>query len=77
MGSVDKHVRTRSFGGSRQDGSEKTLRVQACDVLGNAPAHRLFELVEVMPKHDLTAPARSFTDYEVVVQRDRLPGKWS
>ena len=28
--------------------------------LGNAPAHRLFELIEVTPKHDPAAPARAF-----------------
>ena len=41
--------------------------------LGNAPAHMLFELIEVKPKHDPSAPARCFSDYEVVVHRDKLP----
>ena len=43
--------------------------------LGNAPAHKLFEVVEVKPKHDPLAPARAFTDYEVTVDRVRLPAK--
>jgi CRISPR-associated protein Csd2 len=44
-------------------------------LLGNAPAHKLFELVEVKPTHDPAAPARAFTDYQVTVQRDQLPSK--
>jgi CRISPR-associated protein Csd2 len=43
--------------------------------LGNAHAHKLFELVEVKPKHDPSMPARAFSDYEVLVHRDRLPAK--
>jgi CRISPR-associated protein Csd2 len=43
--------------------------------LGNAPAHKLFEVIEVMPKHDPAAPARAFTDYEVTAHRERLPAK--
>ena len=34
--------------------------------LGSAPAHRLFDLVTITRK-DVTAPARSFQDYEVTV----------
>ncbi len=41
--------------------------------LGNAPAHKLFELIEVKPTHDPSAPARCFSDYEVIVHRDKLP----
>jgi CRISPR-associated protein Csd2 len=41
--------------------------------LGNAPAHKLFDLIEIKPKHDPRAPARSLSDYEVIVHRDRLP----
>ena len=43
--------------------------------LGNAPAHKLFELVDVKPKHEPSMPARAFSDYEVIVHRDRLPAK--
>ena len=46
-------------------------------ILGNAPSHKLFELIEVKPTHDPSAPARAFSDYEVVVHRDKLPPKWS
>lgn len=44
-------------------------------LLGNAPAHKLFELVEVKSTHDPEAPARAFTDYQVTVHRDQLPAK--
>jgi CRISPR-associated protein Csd2 len=43
--------------------------------LGSAPAHKLFELIEVKPKHDPAAPARGFTDYELTLHRERLPPK--
>jgi CRISPR-associated protein Csd2 len=40
--------------------------------LGNAPAHALFERVRIERK-DLAKPARAFSDYEVVLNRDALP----
>lgn len=40
--------------------------------LGNAPAHKLFDAVEVV-KHDVNAPARCFEDYEIVVHEDCIP----
>ena len=40
--------------------------------LGNAPAKKLFDLVEVTPKNPGT-PARSFDDYEVKVNKDDCP----
>ncbi|MCX7038172.1 MAG: type I-C CRISPR-associated protein Cas7/Csd2 [Spirochaetes bacterium] len=43
--------------------------------LGNAPAHKLFELVEVRAKHDPSMPARAFSDYEILMHRDRIPPK--
>ena len=39
--------------------------------LGNAPANKLFDLVKVEKNTD--APARSFADYTVSVDRSRLP----
>lgn len=39
--------------------------------LGNAPARKLFELIEIHKVSD--GPARDFKDYEVTVHRDRLP----
>jgi CRISPR-associated protein Csd2 len=40
--------------------------------LGNAPAHKLFELVTVHKKADANPP-RSFSDYEVGVDQTNLP----
>ena len=42
------------------------------DDLGNAPAHKLFELVKVGAK-DPNRPARSFSDYEITVDESNLP----
>lgn len=42
--------------------------------LGNAPAHRLFDLVQVRRRDGAAdAPARRFGDYEVRVDRDAVP----
>jgi CRISPR-associated protein Csd2 len=41
--------------------------------LGNAPAHKLFERVQVRRKTDPTKPAREFGDYEVIVDSTNLP----
>lgn len=42
------------------------------DDLGNAPAHKLFELVKVETK-DPSRPARAFSDYEITVDESKLP----
>ncbi len=41
--------------------------------LGNAPAHKLFELVSVRRANGADAPARSFDDYRVEVDRAKAP----
>jgi CRISPR-associated protein Csd2 len=43
--------------------------------LGNAPAHKLFELVQVKRKTDPLRPPRSFTDYEVLIDNTGKPDK--
>ncbi len=40
--------------------------------LGNAPAHKLFEQIQVKAK-DSTVPARSFDDYIVTINNDQIP----
>lgn len=40
--------------------------------LGNAPAHKLFDLVKVEKKSGIAAP-RAYTDYVVAVEDDKLP----
>lgn len=59
---VFKHVGTDSDSAQRQR--------QA--MLGCAPAHELFQLVEVNKRPGVEAP-RSFADYAVTVHRDRVP----
>jgi len=59
---VFKHVGT--------DSDEKQCAQQA--KLGCAPAHKLFDLVEAKKRADIDAP-RSFTDYNVVFHKSRLP----
>ncbi len=41
-------------------------------ILGNAPANKLFDLVNVY-RMDKTIPARSFADYEVTIDKEHLP----
>ena len=42
--------------------------------LGNAPAYKLFDLVKVQRKDESDImPARNYSDYEVVVEEDKLP----
>lgn len=41
--------------------------------LGNAPAHKLFDLVRVNRKEGAPAPTRRYTDYEVEVNLGALP----
>ncbi|MDD3013286.1 MAG: type I-C CRISPR-associated protein Cas7/Csd2 [Candidatus Gastranaerophilales bacterium] len=40
--------------------------------LGNAPSHKLFELIKAEAK-DNTQPIRSFSDYEVSIDRNSVP----
>ncbi len=40
--------------------------------MGNAPAHELFDRVQIILKNDVTAP-RSFSDYDVSVKAENLP----
>lgn len=41
---------------------------------GNAPSHKLFELVSVKRKdEDKIAPARSYADYEISIDEDLIP----
>jgi len=59
---VFKHVGTDT---------DQTQRARQA-MLGCAPAHKLFDLVEVKLGPGLDAP-RSFSDYQVVFHQDRLP----
>lgn len=41
--------------------------------LGNASAHKLFELVQLRRKTDQTKPAREFADYEIIIDKSQMP----
>ncbi|MDR0484160.1 MAG: type I-C CRISPR-associated protein Cas7/Csd2 [Alphaproteobacteria bacterium] len=41
--------------------------------LGNAPSHKLFDLIQVAKKADVEAP-RSFTDYTININKETIPG---
>jgi len=43
-------------------------------MLGNAPAHRLFDLVKVNRKENDSKPARSFSDYKITLDRNLPEG---
>ncbi len=41
--------------------------------LGNAPAHKLFDLVTVTRATDESIPAHAFSDYNVTIERNNMP----
>ena len=53
--------------------ARKLLVFKHSTPLGNAPAHKLFELVQVKRNADGTKPARQFSDYDVVVDKNMVP----
>ncbi len=52
--------------------AQKLIVFKHDSVLGNAPANKLFDLVKVERK-DKSAPARSFADYEVTIDKEHMP----
>lgn len=52
--------------------TRKLFVFQHASDLGNAPAHKLFELVKVSRKPDANPP-RSFNDYRVDIDRESVP----
>jgi CRISPR-associated protein Csd2 len=53
--------------------ARKLIAFKHESALGNAPAHKLFELVTVKRANDATKPPRAFADYEVAVGRTNIP----
>jgi CRISPR-associated protein Csd2 len=53
--------------------ARKMVVFKHSSMLGNAPAHRLFELVKVNRKKSDSKPARSFSDYQVTIDRINVP----
>lgn len=57
----------------RHDGTDTNAEQRARQaMLGCAPAHTLFDTVEVRRRSGVEVP-RAFSDYEVVVHKDRIP----
>lgn len=52
--------------------AQKLIVFKHESVLGNAPANKLFDLITVEKKQDVDVP-RSFSDYNVNIDRDNLP----
>lgn len=53
--------------------SRKLIIFKHRSELGNAPAQKLFDLVRVKRAVDSEGPARAFSDYEVIVDKERTP----
>ena len=52
--------------------TRKLIVFEHADPLGNAPAHQLFDLVQIQQK-DKTMLPRSFKDYELTIDKENIP----
>lgn len=52
--------------------SRKLFIFKHSSMIGNAPAHKLFDCIKIN-RADVSAPPRSFKDYNVTVNRDEIP----
>ena len=53
--------------------SQKLIVFKHASELGNAPANKLFDLVRVERTGDPDLPARSFSDYKVIINKEAVP----
>lgn len=53
--------------------ARKLIIFEHSTALGNAPAHRLFDLITVTRTNGNEQPARAFSDYTVWVNHDKVP----
>jgi CRISPR-associated protein Csd2 len=53
--------------------ARKLIVFQHNSILGNAPAHKLFDLVKVSRLNGSDKPARAFSDYKVEVDNTNIP----
>jgi CRISPR-associated protein Csd2 len=65
-----EHDRSAARG---QMATRKLIVFKHDSALGNAPAHKLFELVKVKRSTEGTKPARSFSDYAVEIDKSAVP----
>jgi CRISPR-associated protein Csd2 len=69
LGNMFEHDRSAARG---EMATQKLIVFKHESEFGNAPAHKLFDLVSVK-KRDETKPSRAFSDYEVTVNRNEAP----
>jgi len=55
--------------------TQKLVLFKHESAIGNAPAHKLFDLVKIKKCNPADVPARSFADYAVSVDYSALPDK--
>ncbi len=53
--------------------ARKLVVFKHSSMLGNAPAHRLFDLVKVSRGDNDSKPGRAFSDYQVTINRSNVP----
>ena len=53
--------------------TRKLVIFKHADKLGNAPAHTLFDRINIARAGDVSAPPRKFSDYSVTVDKQNLP----
>ncbi|MBA3017163.1 MAG: type I-C CRISPR-associated protein Cas7/Csd2 [Proteobacteria bacterium] len=53
--------------------ARKLIVFKHSSMLGNAPAHKLFDLVTVKRATDITKPARAFSDYDLKIDKSNVP----
>lgn len=52
--------------------TQKLIIFKHDSALGNAPSHKLFDLVKIAKKEDVVVP-RKFADYDVTIERSSMP----
>lgn len=71
LGNMFEHDRSAARG---EMAARKLIVFKHDHAMGNAPAHKLFDLVKVArTAGEADTPARSFDDYQVSIDRDGLP----
>jgi len=70
LASMFEHDRSAARG---QMAVRKLIVFKHRSMMGNAPAHQLFDLVKVERINSASGPARDFTDYEVRLNKTAAP----
>jgi len=70
LGQMFEHDRSAARG---LMSTQKLIVFKHTGALGNAPAHKLFDLVKIERTGDKDKPARAFADYAVTIDRKQIP----